>query len=44
MISLESGEMNALLPNESLTFTFHETFSNSIAKLTTFVIDVSLIQ
>ena len=30
MISLESDEITALWPNDSLSFTFSETFSNSI--------------
>ena len=40
MFSLESDEMTALWPNDSLTFTFHETFSNSIPKWTAFVKEV----
>ena len=30
MFSLESDEMTALWPNDSLTFTFYVSFSNSI--------------
>ena len=37
MFSLESDKMTALWPYDSLTFTFHETFSNSIPKWKTFV-------
>ena len=33
-------EMTALWPNDSLTFTFFETFSNSIPKWTTFVKEI----
>ena len=40
MFSLESDEMTALWPNDSLTFTFYETFSNSIPYWTTFVKEV----
>ena len=40
IISLESEEMKALWPNDSLSFNFYETFSNSIPKLTTFVKEV----
>ena len=41
-ISLESDKMTALCPNDSLIFPFHETFSNSIPKLTAFVKEVFL--
>ena len=41
MFSLESDEMTALWPNDSLTFTFYVTFSNSIPYWTTFVKEVS---
>ena len=37
MISLKSNQMNALWPNDSLTFTFYEAFSNSIQKWMSFV-------
>ena len=37
MFSLESDEMTALWPNDSLTFTFYVIFSNSIPNWTTFV-------
>ena len=37
MISLESDKVTALLPNDSLTFTFYEAFSNSIQNWTPFV-------
>ena len=37
MPSLESDKMTALWTNESLTFTFYETFSNSLPIWTTFV-------
>ena len=37
MISLESDKMGALWPNDSLTFTFYETFSNSIPNWAIFV-------
>ena len=40
MFSLESDEMTALWPNDSLTFTFYATFSNSIPNWTTFVKEV----
>ena len=35
MISLDSDKMTALWPKGSLTFTFHETFANSMSKWTT---------
>ena len=35
-IILESNKITALLPNDSLSFTFYETFSNSIQNCTTF--------
>ena len=47
MFSLKSGKMTAFWshwPNENLTFPFHETFSNSIQKWTTFVKNSFLIQ
>ena len=34
MFSLESDKRTALWPNYSLTFTFYDTLSNSIPKLT----------
>ena len=37
MFSLESDEITAFWPNNSLTFTFYEKFSNSITNWTTFV-------
>ena len=40
MPSLESDEMTALWPKDNLTFTFYETFSNSIPYWTTFVREV----
>ena len=40
MISLESDEMTALWPNDLLTFTFHETFKNSIPNWAIFVKEV----
>ena len=40
MFSLESDEMTALGPNDSLTFTFYLKFSNSIPNWTTFVKEV----
>ena len=40
MFSLESDEMTALWPNDSLTFTFYLKFSNSIPNWTTFVKEV----
>ena len=40
VFSLESDEMTALWPNESLTFTFYETCSTSIPDWTTFVKEV----
>ena len=40
MISLESDKITALWPNDSLTYSFHETISNSIPKWTTFVKEV----
>ena len=40
MLSLESDEMTALGPNDSLTFTFYVTFSYSIPYWTTFVKEV----
>ena len=33
MFDLESDEMTVLLPNDSLTFTFHKTFSNRTSSL-----------
>ena len=38
--SLESDEMTALWPNDSLAFTFYLIFSNSIQNWTTFVKEV----
>ena len=40
MFSLESDEMTALGPNDSLTFSFYQTFSNSIPNGTTFLKEV----
>ena len=40
MFSLESDEMIALWPNDSLTFTFYVIFSNSIPNKTSFVKEV----
>ena len=40
MTSLECDEMNGLRPNNILSFTFYETSSNSIPKLTPFVKEV----
>ena len=40
MFSLESDKMTALWPNDSLTFTFYETFSNNIPNWTIFVKEV----
>ena len=40
MISLKSDEMTALWPNDSLTFTFNLTFSNSIPNWTSLVKEV----
>ena len=40
MFSLESDEMIALWPNDSLTFTFYMTFSNSIPNWSTIVKEV----
>ena len=37
ILSFESDEMTALWPNDSSTFTFYETFSNSIQNWSTFV-------
>ena len=37
MFSLESDEMTALSPNDSLTFAFYVIFSNSIPNWTHFV-------
>ena len=37
MFSLESDEMTALWPNDSLTFTFYMTFSNGIPNWSTIV-------
>ena len=37
MFSLESDEMTALWPNDSLTFTFYVIISNSIPNWATFV-------
>ena len=36
MFSLESDEMTALWPNDSLTFTFYVAFSNSIPNWASF--------
>ena len=36
-------KMTALWPNDSLTFTLHEPFANSMPKWTTFVKEVFLI-
>ena len=36
-ISLESDKITALWPNDSLTLTFYETFSNSIPNWAIFV-------
>ena len=35
MFSLESDKMTVLWPNDSITFTFYETFSNGIPNGTT---------
>ena len=40
MFSAESEEKTAFLPNDSLTFTFYVTFSNSIPNWATFVKEV----
>ena len=40
MFSLKSDKMTAFRPNESLTFTFFVTFSNSIPNWRTFVKEV----
>ena len=40
MFNLESDEMTALWPNDSLTLTFDVKFSNSIPNKTTFVKEV----
>ena len=40
MFNLESDEMTGLWPNDSLTFTFYITFSNSIPNWTAFVKEV----
>ena len=40
MLSLESDEMTALGPNDSLTFTFYVIISNSIPNWTSFVKEV----
>ena len=37
MFSLEDDEMTALWPNDSFTFNFYETFSNSIPSWTIFL-------
>ena len=37
MLSFQSDEMTAFCPNQRLTFTFYETFSNSIPNWATFV-------
>ena len=41
MLSLEGDEMTALWPNDNLTLTFYETFSNSIPNWAIFVEEVS---
>ena len=40
MFSLESDEITAMWPNDSLTFTFYVTFSKSMQNWTTFVKEV----
>ena len=40
MFSLESDEMTAFWPNDSLTFTFYVIISNSIPNWVTFVKEV----
>ena len=40
MLSLESDEMTALWPNDSLTFTFYAKISKSIPNWATFVKEV----
>ena len=40
MFSLESDEMTALWPNDSLTFTFYVIISNSIPNCAAFVREV----
>ena len=40
MFSLESDEMTAFWPNDSLTFTFFEIISNGILNRATFVKEV----
>ena len=40
MFGLESDKMTALWPNNSLTFTFYMTFSNSIPDFTKYVKEV----
>ena len=40
MFSLESDEMTALWPNDTLTFTFYVRFSNSIPNWSNFVKEV----
>ena len=40
MNGLESEEITTLCSNDSLTFTFHQTFSNSSPSSTTFVKEV----
>ena len=37
MLSFQSDKITAFWPNQRLTFTFYETFSNSIPNWTTFV-------
>ena len=40
MFDLESDEMTVLLPNDSLTFTFYVTLSNSMPNWASFITEV----
>ena len=40
MLSFQCDKMTAFCPNQRLTFTFYETFSNSILNWVTFVTEV----
>ena len=40
MLSFQNDKMTALSPNQRLTFTFYEAFSNSIPNRATFVKEV----
>ena len=40
MLSFQSDEMTAICPNQRLTLTFYETFTNNIPNWVTFVKEV----